>query len=604
VLPWAPRASARRGAPRPRRLRATAAALVACLAAGRAEARYTAEVDGTALQAFGDRASDTLVLRVSADLLRLEGDVGDDGIPEFGFDLASFSTIFVSAGAGNDVVVMDESVALFTTTKPTTVDGGPGRDELIGGQGAEVFVAGEGDDRVEGRGGADVALLGAHDDVFVWRPGHGSDVVEGQDGDDRLAFDGSAAAETYDVAANGARVLLFRDVGAVLMDFDDVEALELASLGGSDTVVVNDLTGTDLLALHVDLASSPGGEAGDAQPDAVIADGTTGPDTVDVGAADGALVLTGLAAEIRVEGADAGLDRLEFVGVGNDRVHVNGTKADDLVSIAPSPVPGALRTELGGFPAPFDVSGAAVLGVRGLGGADAIGCTGNVAALGIPLELYGGKGDDTLAGSNGADLLVGEGGRDVVQGTQGSDVAFLGPGKDTFVWNPGDGSDVVEGERGADTLLFHGSAAAEQIAVSPNGQRLLLTRDVGAVTMDADGVEQVAYQAVGGADTVTVNDMAGTAVKSVTVDLESPPDSGLGDAQPDAVVVNGTPLPDAIRIRADAAGVLAARRRGAVRIEHAEPALDTLTVNGLGGADAIAVAPTAGAAIGLTVNPD
>jgi Ca2+-binding RTX toxin-like protein len=31
---------------------------------------------------------------------------------------------------------------------------------------------------------------------------------------------------------------------------------------------------------------------------------------------------------------------------------------------------------------------------------------------------------------------------------------LLGAGDDTFVWNPGDGSDVVEGQDGNDTLLL------------------------------------------------------------------------------------------------------------------------------------------------------
>jgi hypothetical protein len=101
-----------------------------------------------------------------------------------------------------------------------------------------------------------------------------------------------------------------------------------------------------------------------------------------------------------------------------------------------------------------------------------------------------------------------------------------------------------------------------------------------------------------------VNDLSPTAVKTVTLDLEGMPESAIGDTQPDAIVVNGTPAPDELRISASPAGVLVARKRGAVRIEHAEPALDTLTVNGLGAVDKIAVAPDAASAIGLTVNPD
>jgi Ca2+-binding RTX toxin-like protein len=46
----------------------------------------------------------------------------------------------------------------------------------------------------------------------------------------------------------------------------------------------------------------------------------------------------------------------------------------------------------------------------------------------------------------------------------------------TFVWDPGDGSDIVEGQSGTDTLLFNGAAGAEIFAASSNGGRLLFTR--------------------------------------------------------------------------------------------------------------------------------
>ena len=44
---------------------------------------------------------------------------------------------------------------------------------------------------------------------------------------------------------------------------------------------------------------------------------------------------------------------------------------------------------------------------------------------------------------------------------QGSDTALLGDGNDMFQWDPGDGSDMVEGQAGTDTLLFNGANVAE-----------------------------------------------------------------------------------------------------------------------------------------------
>ncbi len=96
---------------------------------------------------------------------------------------------------------------------------------------------------------------------------------------------------------------------------------------------------------------------------------------------------------------------------------------------------------------------------------------------------------------------------------------FMGDGDDKFIWNPGDGSDTVEGQAGNDTLVFNGSNANENIDISANGSRVRFFRDVGNVTMDLNGVEQIQFAALGGADTITVNDLTGTDVKQVAIDL-------------------------------------------------------------------------------------
>ena len=98
----------------------------------------------------------------------------------------------------------------------------------------------------------------------------------------------------------------------------------------------------------------------------------------------------------------------------------------------------------------------------------------------------------------------------------------LGDGDDTFVWNPGDGSDTVDGQGGSDRLVFNGSDDAENFGISANGSRVRLTRDVGGVAMDLVGVETVDVNALGGADTVTVNDLTGTDVSVVDLNLAGP----------------------------------------------------------------------------------
>src|SRR5205823_6980461 len=168
--------------------------------------------------------------------------------------------------------------------------------------------------------------------------------------------------------------------------------------------------------------------------------------------------------------------------------------------------------------------------VNGQAGADAIDASGLPAGR-IGLTLNGGANDDILIGSQGDDLIAG--------GT-GNDVALMGAGDDTFVWNPGDGSDTVEGQAGQDKMTFNGANVAEQIAISANGSRVRFTRDVANITMDLNGVETIDFTARGGVDQIVINDLSGTDVTEINLDLAGVPTSGVGDGSADTVVVNGT----------------------------------------------------------------
>jgi Ca2+-binding RTX toxin-like protein len=179
-------------------------------------------------------------------------------------------------------------------------------------------------------------------------------------------------------------------------------------------------------------------------------------------------------------------------------------------------------------------------------------------------------------------------------------VALMGAGDDTFVWNPGDGSDTVEGQAGFDTLLFNGANVAENIDISANGQRVRFFRNVANVTMDLNGVEGINFNALGGADNITVNDLTGTDVTAVNLDLASPPGSGTGDGQADTVVVNGTNGADAVTVAGDASGTTVIGLATQVNITGAEAANDRLIVNTLGGDDVLVASGLAVGAIGLT----
>jgi Ca2+-binding RTX toxin-like protein len=225
----------------------------------------------------------------------------------------------------------------------------------------------------------DVAFLGAGDDVFVWDPGDGSDIVEGQDGIDTMLFNGSAGDETFAVSANGGRTIFTRNLGNIVMDLNDVERITLNALGGVDNVTVGDLSGTDVTDVAINLAATGGG--GDGAVDTVTINATNGDDIVLVAGNNGGVSVLGLSAAVTIFGFEQ-----------QDRLVVNGLAGDDVV----------------------DASGlvAAIL-LTGNGG------DGNDV-------LIGGNGPDTLNGGAGDDVLLGGPGIDVLDGGTGSNVVIQG----------------------------------------------------------------------------------------------------------------------------------------------------------------------------------
>ena len=289
----------------------------------------------------------------------------------FAIDIGTSENLTLNANGGEDTFAATGNLAALIKI---TVDGGAGSDTLLGSNGADLLLGGDGNDFVDGQQGNDVGFLGAGDDRFQWDPGDGNDIIEGQDGTDRMIFNGSNANENMEASANGGRVLFTRNVANIVMDLNDVEAIVANALGGVDNLVVNDLSGTDVVDVAADLAVTGGGD--DNAGDTVVANATNGDDGVIVTGTGPNVQVSGLAAHLSVSGAIAGSDRLT---------------------------------------------------INALAGADVVDASG-VAADSALLTLDGGAGDDVLIGGDGADTLLGGDGDDVLIGGLGNDTLDGGPG--------------------------------------------------------------------------------------------------------------------------------------------------------------------------------
>ncbi|PKV50844.1 hemolysin type calcium-binding protein [Aquimarina sp. MAR_2010_214] len=94
-------------------------------------------------------------------------------------------------------------------------------------------------------------------------------------------------------------------------------------------------------------------------------------------------------------------------------------------------------------------------------------------------NLDGGAYNDTMLGGGGNDTLEGLGGDDVFEGGVGADRLYGGVGDDTYVWESGDGNDLIYEQNytgsGSDTLHLIGGIVAADVTFSQTGNDLLVT---------------------------------------------------------------------------------------------------------------------------------
>ncbi len=337
----------------------------------------------------------------------------------FAIDIGTSEELVLNANGGDDSVSATGDLAALIDI---TVDGGAGNDTLLGSNGVDLLLGGAGNDFADGQQGNDVAFLGAGDDTFQWDPGDANDVIEGQDGSDRMLFNGSNGDELMTASANGGRVLFFRNLGNVTMDLDDVESIDAKTLGGVDNLTVNDLSGTDVTDVVADLAAAGGGN--DLAADNVIVNATNGDDVVTVTGSGPTAQVRGLAAQVSVSGAIA----------GSDRVTINARAGDDVV----------------------DASG--------------------LAATSALLTANGDDDDDVLIGGDGNDTLNGGAGDDVIIGGLGTDVINGAPGDDVVIQSLTAGAVRSASVRGAGWLTAHARTVKGKTVLTVDGEKTKLPR--------------------------------------------------------------------------------------------------------------------------------
>ena len=122
-------------------------------------------------------------------------------------------------------------------------------------------------------------------------------------------------------------------------------------------------------------------------------------------------------------------------------------------------------------------------------------------------EINGGRGDDAIYGEQGRDILNGGEGddeiyggedKDTINGGEGDDWLDGGPGADTFVFEPGNGNDVIMDFEAGDRIILKGFKSITDGSDLTDG-----------ISPDSDGVIDLTAYVDGGM--ITIEDYTGTA---------------------------------------------------------------------------------------------
>ena len=378
--------------------------------------------------------------------------------------------------SGNDII--------YGGKGEDTINAGNGNDILYGNQGNDIIDAGDGNDTLIGGEGNDTLTGGTGDDTYIYNLGDGFDTISDADGMDKIVLGTGITADmlSFNQEGNDLRVIINNNKlqGFLLknqfatgtskiesIEFADESTLSLVNKGF--TFNQNNIDETITGTAYDDVINAQGGNdtVNAGEGDDIITgglgndnlNGGNGDDTYIYNMGDGFDTINETSGTDKIIlGSGISLENLRFIREGSNlRVLINNDISQGFLLINQFANVDARVEQI-------QFADDSIL--------DLINDSLTFEQHEGPETINGTDNDDIIYGKGGNDTIYAEDGDDILIGGEGNDTLNGGNGRDIYIYNIGDGSDIINDTRGNDKIKFGEDISQNDLTFTQEGNDL------------------------------------------------------------------------------------------------------------------------------------
>ena len=416
----------------------------------------------------------------------LYGDMKDNIISGLGGDDIIYGgngNDTINGNDGNDELHGDDgNDQLFGGDGNDTLYGENGNDTLIGGMGSDNLQGGDGNDTLNGGLGNDTLNGGYGDDTYIFNKGDGADTITDYGGNNILKLGAGLDKKDLIVSrnSNGYILLSFKDNASdsITLTSPNIQVVEFAN---GDKMNIDEIKKLSLIGDDADntiygyynenntLIGNGGNDTirGDNGNDILI--GGKGDDILHGGYGDDTYIFNkGDGNDIIVD--YGGINTLQFgEGISRNDLEFNTTNlgSDLKISFKNSPNDSIILNQSSVKNIRFasgeilNLNDINAIKITGTEGSDVIR-----AGINIPHIIEGGNGNDDIRGNDYTKSI---------SGGKGNDKLYGGSGDNIYIFNKGDGADIIYDMAGKDEIQFKEGVAPNDVNFKRELDKLIIS---------------------------------------------------------------------------------------------------------------------------------